>query len=186
MAKGKAKLNKRQEAFCREFVKDFNATQAYIRAGYKRKNAKQPASELLTNLDIQAEIKRLTDNAIKRNDISVDRILQEMKRLAFSDIRKAVKWDEQGNVGFVASDQLDDDAAASITSVKVDKQGSVTLRIAQKEKALEMLGRYAGLFDGEKEESEEPKTYNLNVNISRKSAGKVKKLAACGSEDEDG
>jgi phage terminase small subunit len=42
-------LNPRQLAFCNEYAKDCNATQAYIRAGYSAKGAEVSASQLLTN-----------------------------------------------------------------------------------------------------------------------------------------
>ena len=37
----KNKLTTKQEMFCREYIIDFNATQAAIRAGYSKKTADQ-------------------------------------------------------------------------------------------------------------------------------------------------
>lgn len=49
-------LNDRQIRFVHEYVKDFNATQAAIRAGYSEKTAGQQAHELLKNLEIAEAI----------------------------------------------------------------------------------------------------------------------------------
>ena len=56
--------NPRQEAFCQEFSKCGNATDAYMRAGYKTKSAnvaKSAASRLLTDVNVRARIKELDD-----------------------------------------------------------------------------------------------------------------------------
>lgn len=54
-----AKLNARQELFCLEYIKDGNATQAAIRAGYKPKYAGTNADKLLKNTNIRARIDEL-------------------------------------------------------------------------------------------------------------------------------
>lgn len=46
-------LTLKQAAFVREYLKDFNGTQAAIRAGYSPNGARQQASQLLTNPAIQ-------------------------------------------------------------------------------------------------------------------------------------
>lgn len=46
------KLTPKQEKFCREYVKDFNGTQAAIRAGYSEKTANEQAAQLLAKLSI--------------------------------------------------------------------------------------------------------------------------------------
>lgn len=51
-------LNARQNAFIREYLIDFNGTQAAIRAGYARSSAAVHAHRLITNDKIRAEIDR--------------------------------------------------------------------------------------------------------------------------------
>ena len=56
--------NSKHEAFCREYIKCGNATDAYMRAGYKTKSAnvaKSAASRLLTDVNVRARIKELDD-----------------------------------------------------------------------------------------------------------------------------
>ena len=54
-------LTPRQEKFCLEYAACGNATQAYIKAGYKHKanSATVKASQLLKNADIQARLQEL-------------------------------------------------------------------------------------------------------------------------------
>jgi phage terminase small subunit len=47
-------LNDKQTTFVREYLMDFNATQAAIRAGYSRKTAGSQAHDLLKKPEIQA------------------------------------------------------------------------------------------------------------------------------------
>lgn len=54
-----AKLTKKQELFCLEYLTDFNATQAAIRAGYRSKTARQIGAENLSKPAINERIKQL-------------------------------------------------------------------------------------------------------------------------------
>lgn len=49
-------MTNKQELFILEYLKDFNATQAAIRAGYSVDSARSIASELLTNPNIKREV----------------------------------------------------------------------------------------------------------------------------------
>lgn len=52
-------ISPKRAAFVREYVKDFNATAAALRAGYSARTAKSQGARLLTFVDIQSEIARL-------------------------------------------------------------------------------------------------------------------------------
>lgn len=75
-------LNKKQTAFVVEYVKDHNATQAAIRAGYSQKTARGQASDLLTKPDIQARVQELEDAAAARSGVTVDKIVQRLNDIA--------------------------------------------------------------------------------------------------------
>ncbi len=54
-------LTAKQEIFVQEYLLDFNATQAALRAGYSEKTAKSQASVILNKADVKAAIEaRLT------------------------------------------------------------------------------------------------------------------------------
>ncbi len=61
-------LTPKQSAFCREYTKDFNGSQAAIRAGYSERSSRSTSSEFLTNPNIKAEIKRLVDEKAMKED----------------------------------------------------------------------------------------------------------------------
>ena len=74
-------LNAKQEAFCREYIIDLNATQAAIRAGYSEKTAKSIGSRLLTNVDIHDFIAKLKLERSGRVQIDADWVLMAAKRV---------------------------------------------------------------------------------------------------------
>ena len=75
-------MNKKQMAFAVEYVKDRNATQAAIRAGYSERSAYSQAHELLKKPEIQEAIKELEDAAAARAAITVDKIVERLNRIA--------------------------------------------------------------------------------------------------------
>ncbi|HDL7825599.1 TPA: terminase small subunit [Yersinia enterocolitica] len=65
-----AKLTDKQELFAREYLKDLNATQAAIRAGYSEKTARKIGSENLTKPDIAERIIELKD--VRNEEVGID------------------------------------------------------------------------------------------------------------------
>ncbi len=78
-------LTEKQKRFVEEYLVDLNATQAAIRAGYKGKTAGQTGSENLKKPEIQEAITRAIQNRQKRTEITQDRVLSELGKVAFSD-----------------------------------------------------------------------------------------------------
>lgn len=64
------KLTVKQELFCREYVKDFNACAAMIRAGYSKNGARQSANNMLTKPYIKGYIDKI--KAKRLEDVSID------------------------------------------------------------------------------------------------------------------
>ena len=75
------KLTARQDRFCREYVVDFNARQAYIRAGYAEKAATVCASKMLTKSHIQARVAELNSKVNKATDFDAEWIRRKMREL---------------------------------------------------------------------------------------------------------
>jgi hypothetical protein len=71
-------MNEKQKRFCIEYVKDLNATQAYIRAGYSQSGAGQSAEKLLRNTEVSNEVKALQQEMREKNKVSVDTIVTEL------------------------------------------------------------------------------------------------------------
>lgn len=77
-------LTDKQQAFCREYIKDFNATQAAIRAGYSKKTAYSQGQRLLKNVVVKVEIGRLLAEIEAVSTVEIAEIVQELRKLAFS------------------------------------------------------------------------------------------------------
>jgi phage terminase small subunit len=73
-----AGLSDKQELFCREYLKDFNATQAAIRAGYSEDTASQQGSRLLNNVKVSERLEKLSKALLEQID---DDILDNLKTL---------------------------------------------------------------------------------------------------------
>ena len=77
--KKQTSLTPKQIRFCKEYVKDLNATQASIRAGYSPNGANVGASRMLAKPSLQTYIAHLEDNVAKELGISHRYVLQKIK-----------------------------------------------------------------------------------------------------------
>ncbi|EKN4745576.1 TPA: terminase small subunit [Yersinia enterocolitica] len=76
-----AKLTDKQELFAREYLKDLNATQAAIRAGYSEKTAQVQSSRLLSNVMVQQRVSELAAERNIRVGIDADYVLRQAVKL---------------------------------------------------------------------------------------------------------
>lgn len=108
-------MNPKQQAFVREYLVDLNATQAAIRAGYSAKTARQIGDRLLSKADIQASVQELQRERAARLEITADRVLQELARIAFFDPRKLLNPDGTPK----QLHELGDESAAAIAGLEI-------------------------------------------------------------------
>ena len=138
-------MTKKQKRFIEEYLIDLNATQAAIRAGYSPDTAKAIGCENLTKPDIRAHIDRAMAERSKRTGVNADRVVQELAKIAFVNATEVI----DPKTAMVREDALPEDTAA-IQSVKVKTFGEDGLereiKMADKLKALELLGRHLGMF----------------------------------------
>ena len=130
------KLTAKQQRFIDEYLVDFNATQAALRAGYSKKTAAFIGAQNLRKLQIQAEIARRQRDLQKRTEVSQDRVVKELARIAFADASVVCVTD---------FDKLTDDQRAAIQGVRPTNFGW-EIKLCDKIKALELLGRHIGMF----------------------------------------
>lgn len=74
-------MNERQKVFVEEYMKDMNATQAAIRAGYSEKTARSQGQRLLTKVDIQNAIRELREK-IQSDNIATIKDIEEFLSLS--------------------------------------------------------------------------------------------------------
>jgi phage terminase small subunit len=138
-----------EQRYCDEYLIDHNQTAAAIRAGVKTTNAKSWASKKSTKATVRAYIDRREAEISRRLGITAERIKAELARVAFAnpvDILNAADATVKG--------EANRDDTAAINSVKVKsftaKDGSTTcereVRLNDKNKALELLGRAEGML----------------------------------------
>jgi len=78
-------LNDRQTRFAQEYCKDFNATQAAIRAGYSEKTAGQLGHELLKNVEIAQRIEERKEELAAIAEVDAAWVLRQWKQIATAD-----------------------------------------------------------------------------------------------------
>lgn len=142
-------MNKRQKAFVKEYLKDLNATQAAIRAGYAAKAAAAVASRLLRNVNVAESVKEALDKRSERCDLTADMVLAELRRVAFTHMGKLARWNASG-VEFKDSDQLGEDDLATVSEItETTNQHGGSLKVKQYDKvrALELIGRHLGMWN---------------------------------------
>jgi phage terminase small subunit len=117
----------RRRRFAREFIIDFNRKAAAIRVGYSVKSAQAIGSALRKRPDVQAYIDEELQARARRVHVDADRVLQELARLAFFDVRKLFRADGTP----IPIHELDDDTAAAISGVDVQEtyEGTGKLRV---------------------------------------------------------
>ncbi len=157
MADGK--LTPKQERFVQEYLIDLNATQAAIRAGYSAHTANEQGARLLTNVSVRSAVEEAKKSRAERTEITQDRVLQELARIAFFDLRRLYR--EDGSLK--APHELDDDAAAVLAGIDVVESGSddeaadggrrhlpeftKKVKVWDKKGALELAMRHLGMLN---------------------------------------
>lgn len=80
----------KQAAFVREYVKDWNATQAAIRAGYSKRTAQEQSSRLLSNVMVKTAIERRMREITALAEVDTAMIVRELMDVATADPRELV------------------------------------------------------------------------------------------------
>ena len=139
-----AKLTAKQQRFVDEYLIDLNATQAAIRAGYSEKTAFSIGTENLRKPLIQKAIQQRKQAREQRTEIT--RVIQELAAIGFARATDYAKIVPGGGVDFVSTDELTESQKAAVVSIK-ETQNGTEIRLADKLKALELIGKHLGMFD---------------------------------------
>lgn len=122
------KLTSKQELFCREYIIDFNATQAAIRAGYKPNAAYAMGHENLSKPEIAEYIDRLKAERAEKVGISAQWVLDKAVEL----FNKCME-------------------AEPVLSASGENLGYAKFNPSSAAKALELIGKHVNIraFEGE-------------------------------------
>lgn len=147
------KLTPKQKRFVDEYLIDLNATQAAIRAGYSPKTAQEQSSRLLSKVMIQAEIQEGRDRLQSKLEITQEKVLQELAAIAFANGADFAKVEDNDTVKMIPTDKLSSEKLPAIAGIKANQYG-VEVKLHDKVKALELLGKYLGTFEGNSAQSQ--------------------------------
>lgn len=165
-------MTPKQKRFVDEYLVDLNATQAAIRCGYAPGSAEVQGCRLLSNAKIAEAVQKAMDSRAARTEITADRVLSELAKIGFADIRRAIKWYSQTNVAaidddpdsqalvdegavrfavqnqveLVSSDEIDDATAAAIAEIGQSSTGALKVKLHDKRAALVDIGKHLGMF----------------------------------------
>jgi phage terminase small subunit len=151
------KEEKKKTIFVEEYLRDFNATRAYLASfgnHVTRNSARSLASNLLTNVDVMGKIdEKITERLLKLN-ITNEAILAEQAKIAFIDTRK---FYEDGV--FVGLDKLNVAQQACIESIETEEMfeggrenrtwigNKMKVKFYSRQKAIDNLMKYRKLIN---------------------------------------
>lgn len=144
-----AKLTDKQKKFIDEYLVDLNATQAAMRAGYKEKAAYRTGAENLRKPQIQEEIQKRMQERQQRTEVTQDMVVKELAAIAFARATDYVEIRSNGVCGTVVikpTTNLSDQQIRAIAGIKEGANG-IEIKLNDKEKALELLGRHLGMWN---------------------------------------
>jgi len=147
----------RYQIFAQEYVIDLNATRSAIAAGYCENTATVKGSQLLTKVKVQRLISELQTQRASKLELKAEQVVEELRRLAFSNMSDYMGVDSDGKPKGIDFSNLTRDQAAAIQEIREDTTGGsgdgerrlilrTTLRLTDKGRALELLGRHLGMF----------------------------------------
>lgn len=144
-------MTEKQKIFADEYLIDLNATRAY-KVAYpnvkKDETAASAAARLLRNVNVQEYIDKRMKDREKRTEVTQDRVVQELASIAFAKVTDYVGIRSNGTTSIVvmkSTDDLTDDQVRAIAGIKEGTNG-IEIKLNDKEKALELLGRHLGMF----------------------------------------
>lgn len=169
-------LSPKQKKFCQEYIVDLNATQAAIRAGYSQKTANEQGARLLANVSIKKLVSELKEKRAKRTEITADMVIKELAKIGFSNIQDFIG----GSNSISDISTIDKEKAASVSSIETTTtirgkgedqyaETSTKIKVWDKTKALEQLGRHLGIFEKDNEQNKpDSNTTFTEIIISKK------------------
>ena len=172
-------LKPEHDRFCREYIRDDNATRAYQRSypNCSYETAMVNGCRLLSNAKIKERVENLRDARNKRLDISADKVLRRLEARASFNMTDLYTPDGS----FIPLHELDPDVAIGIKSIEIDEiyVGSgdqrTAIGITRKITCLdgkasdELLGKNLNLWK-EVGSKDNPLTGNITLAISQEDA----------------
>ncbi|CAM4092761.1 Terminase small subunit [Bordetella tumbae] len=130
--------------FAEEYLKDLNATQAAIRAGYSKRTAHSQAERLLRDVEVQAAIQSAMAERSERTRITQDNVLQELSAMTLYDAGEIGQYKIQSPEDV---HKLPERLRRCVVGWSWDKSGNFTLKLADKLGAATLAMRHLGMLN---------------------------------------
>jgi phage terminase small subunit len=188
-------LTEKQRLFCIYYIKYFNATKAYQKAyecAYT--TAMTNGHGLLRNTKISIEIDRMKSEQATELKLDVKDIIQKYIDIAFADITDYLKFGREEEIVYNEFGQPELDANSKVkmqaynyvhlndsseidgtilTEVKQGRDG-ITVKLADKMKALEMLAKYTDLLSERELHKMQTEKVKADAEFAKERAAKLK------------
>lgn len=157
MSKNEHGLTPQQEKFAQGLGAGLSQSEAYRQAfpsslTWKEKTVWERASVLAKHNKVITRLATLQQMAAEKAGLTGARILEEIQRVAFSDIRKITKDDGT----LLLPHQLDAATAAAVASFEIDQYGGVKYKFWDKNSSLEKLAKHKGLYEQDNKQKVDP------------------------------
>lgn len=145
-------MTEQRKRFADKYFETLNGCKSAIYAGYSEATARQQAHQMLQDPEVEEYLRKLREEEAERNGVSRERLLQEYKKIAFSDVRELYNADG----GLHNVKQIDDETAGAISSIKskevYDNEGNkvgdiIEVKTHDKIRALDAIGKHIGFFE---------------------------------------
>jgi phage terminase small subunit len=167
---GPDELSDSDRSWLQHFIETGNATEAEARVSNSSMNRGAISSNAKRRMKKPAIQKALADlraKQMKRYEISADRVLGELARIALTDVRDVIDWGDTvcvkdaetgeirtvNSVAIKAAKDITPEAAAAIASIEQSKDGGIKIKFHDKRAALVDLGKHLGIFKIDNEQA---------------------------------
>lgn len=144
-------MNVRQLRFAQEYALSGNATHAAVAAGYSKSSAPVTGMRLLDHPDVREEIDRMKKVGTSKMELTQERVLAEIMRMAFLDVGELATVSEDGKTLMLNRAEqireLPEDVRRAIVGWKHDSNGNLEVKLSDKSKALDQLARHLTLYN---------------------------------------
>ena len=144
-------MTDRDMRFVDEYMVDFDAKNAAIRAGYAPATARNAYAWINsengatpTKPRVRAEIDKRMAELSRRTGITAERVMMELARIAFADITDVADIDSCKVIP--QARRADTAAIASVRVKKGDDWTEREVKLYDKSRALELIGKRLGMF----------------------------------------
>lgn len=144
-------MTPREQAFVREYLVDLDQSKAAVRAGYSERSRREIGRKLMKKPQIQRAVAEAMAARAQRTNVTADRVLEELGRLCFADVREL--FNDDGTLK--SPGELSPEVAAAVASLDVSETGGADApvvvtkkaRLHDKVAALTLAARHLGMLN---------------------------------------